>query len=190
MSTGRYSMMGKARRRMRRRSTTTIDPSRSRAACASTLDRAAPACRHPSTRPRGTGRCGTAGLVERQKPRVVEIGRDGDSLFTARGVEQLSQSDLVGVDRAMTDGPEMRHSEGRHRHVDQELQPVSSMVSSSARLAAYRKSLINVGRFEKRIRREGRPHGSGRWPASRADVRPGSADRGYRASQYRHQGVR
>jgi hypothetical protein len=81
--------------------------------------------------------------VKRQKSGVVEVGGDDDSPFTARGVEQLSvrgssQSDLVGVDRVMTDGPEMRHSEGRHRHVDQELQPVSSIVSSSARLAAYR----------------------------------------------------
>jgi hypothetical protein len=87
----------------------------------------------------------TAGLVQRQEPRVVEIRRDDDSLLPPRYVEQLgvrgsSQSHLMGVDGVMTDGPEMRDGLGRHRHVDQKLQPVSSMVSSSARLAAYRKA--------------------------------------------------
>jgi hypothetical protein len=47
--------------------------------------------------------------VERQKPRVVEICSDDDSLFTPRHVEKLgvggsSQADLVGVDSVMTGG--------------------------------------------------------------------------------------
>jgi hypothetical protein len=40
------------------------------------------------------------------------------------------------VDRIMTGSSQVWPSVGRHRHVDQELQPVSSMISSSARLAA------------------------------------------------------
>jgi hypothetical protein len=51
----RYSRMGKARRRMRRRSTTTIDPARSSAGVCVTRDRAARASPRRNTRPRGTG---------------------------------------------------------------------------------------------------------------------------------------
>ena len=41
-----------------------------------------------------------------------------------------------GVDRVMARGLKPRDGLRRHRHVDQELQPVRSIVSSSARLAA------------------------------------------------------
>jgi hypothetical protein len=58
--------------------------------------------------------------------------------------------DLVGMDCVMTDGPKMCDREGRHRHVNQELQPLSSTVSSSARLAAYR-SASSICRCEIRI---------------------------------------
>src|SRR5262249_21159541 len=62
-----------------------------------------------------------------------------------RCVEQLDvrgsgQSDLMGVDGVMTDDAEMGDSQRRHWDVVQELQPVRSMVSSSARLAAYRRA--------------------------------------------------
>jgi hypothetical protein len=48
----------------------------------------------------------------------------------------LREADARGVNRVMSDPLEVRHRLRGHRHVDQEPHPVSSMVSSSARLAA------------------------------------------------------
>lgn len=84
---------------------------------------------------------GTIGLVECNEARIVEIRSDDDSLLAPRHVEHLavsrsSESEIDGVDRIMTGSSQVWPSVGRHRHVDQELQPVSSMISSSARLAA------------------------------------------------------
>ena len=55
--------------------------------------------------------------MQRQKPRVVEIGGDDDARLAPRCVEQLAvrgsgQSDLMGVDGVMTDGPEMVTASG------------------------------------------------------------------------------
>ena len=84
---------------------------------------------------------GTIGLVECNEVRVVEIRSDDDPLLAPRHVEHLAvsrstESEIDGVDRIMTGSSQVWPSVGRHRHVDQELQPVSSMISSSARLAA------------------------------------------------------
>jgi len=84
---------------------------------------------------------GTVGLLERNKARIVQVGSNDDSFLTPGDCEQFvvrrpSESEIDGVDRIMTGSPEMRSSIGRHRHVDQKRQPVSSMISSSARLAA------------------------------------------------------
>jgi hypothetical protein len=84
---------------------------------------------------------GTVGVLKRNEAWVVEIGSNDDPLLTSSHGQQLvvrrpSESEIDGVDRIMTGSPKMRPSVGRHRHVDQELQPVSSMISSSARLAA------------------------------------------------------
>src|SRR5438034_2862595 len=79
--------------------------------------------------------------LQRNEARIVQVGSNDDSFLTPCDCEQfvvrrLSESEIDGVDRIMTGSPKMRPSIGRHRHVDQELQPVSSMISSSARLAA------------------------------------------------------
>lgn len=88
---------------------------------------------------------GTVGLLERKKAWLVEVGGNDDPLLAPRHPEQFvvrrpRQAEIDGVDRIMTGSPKMRPSVGRHRHVDQKLQPVSSMISSSARLAAYRRA--------------------------------------------------
>src|ERR671918_1024256 len=81
------------------------------------------------------------GLLKRYEAWVVEVGGNDDSLLTSCHGQQFairrpSESEIDGMDRIMTSSPKMRPSVGRHRHVDQELQLVSSMISSSARLAA------------------------------------------------------
>jgi len=88
----------------------------------------------------------TVGLVERQEPRVVEIDGDHDPIilpgsFEDFGVAGGRELDLGGVNSVVANGPEVFNRPRGHGHVDEELHPwISSMVSSSARLAAYRRA--------------------------------------------------
>ena len=100
--------------------------------------------KHLSVRVRASAEqddAGTVGLLQCNEARIVQVGSNDDSFLAPCDCEQFvvrrpSESEIDGVDRIMTGSPKMRPSIGRHRHVDQELQPVSSMISSSARLAA------------------------------------------------------
>jgi hypothetical protein len=93
--------------------------------------------------------------MQRQKPRIVEIGRDDDPLLTPRRVEQLdvrglSQSDLARMSCVMTDGPEVCGSERRHgmsiRDFNRQL---DGLVFRQT--CGVPQRLVNVGRFEIRI---------------------------------------
>src|SRR2546426_5318040 len=88
---------------------------------------------------------GAVGVLKRDEAWVVEVGGNDEPLLTPCHGQQFvvrrpSEPEIGGVDRIMTGGPKMRRSVGRHRHVDQKLQPLSSMISSSARLAAERRA--------------------------------------------------
>jgi hypothetical protein len=76
-----------------------------------------------------------------KKTRIVEVGGDDDSTFAARGGEDLlvgccGKSHGRGMSRAVPARLEVRDRQWSDRHVNEELQPASSIVSSSARLAA------------------------------------------------------
>ena len=84
-------------------------------------------------------------LLDRKQAGKVEIGGNDDSAFASSDFQKLAiagagEPNGVSVNGVVPGGPKVRHSFGRHRHVDQELQPTSSILSSSARLAAYRKA--------------------------------------------------
>jgi hypothetical protein len=54
----------------------------------------------------------------------------------------LEMEFLTEVRRVMAGRLEMGHGVGSQWHIDEKPQPVSSMVSSSARLAAYRRASV------------------------------------------------
>lgn len=79
--------------------------------------------------------------MERQEPRVVEIGGDDDTAFGPGFIEDLgvgsgAEAEVGGVDGVVALGLEMCRCLRCHRHIDGEFQPWISIVSSSARLAA------------------------------------------------------
>jgi hypothetical protein len=80
-------------------------------------------------------------LEQGEEARVVEIGGDDDAVFGPYSLEDFAvrlgaESDGGGVHGVVALGCEVCYCLWSHRHVDQELQPASSTVSSSARLAA------------------------------------------------------
>ena len=79
--------------------------------------------------------------LERQQPRIVEIGRHDHAVLRPSGIEDLaigrgSESDGGGVDSFMPGTPEVPYRIGCHRHVHEESHPPNSLTSSSSRLAA------------------------------------------------------
>ena len=79
--------------------------------------------------------------LEREQPRIVEIGRHDDAPLLPGRIEDLlirgsRESDRGGVDTLMPGAPKMRFRIRRHRHVHEKPHPLNSMTSSSARLAA------------------------------------------------------
>ena len=81
------------------------------------------------------------GTLESQQPRIVEVGRDNDACFAARSAEDLTIRDgrKSGVGRVggfVPETPQTFYRPRRDGHVDEKPHPLSSMTSSSARLAA------------------------------------------------------
>ena len=80
-------------------------------------------------------------VSENAVQRIVEVCRDHHSAFTPGHLEDLvigrpGKPDRRSVNRVVARCPKVGHGLAGHRHVDEESQPVSSMVWSSARLAA------------------------------------------------------
>ena len=85
------------------------------------------------------------GITAQDQPRIVEISRDDDSTVTPGSFDdlvigRLGKSDRGGMNRVVAGRPQVGNCVGGHRHVNEKPHPVSSIVSSSARLAAYRRA--------------------------------------------------
>ena len=83
----------------------------------------------------------SGGIGDNYQARIVEVCRDHHSAFTPGHLEDLvigrpGKPDRRRVNRVVARCPKVGHGLAGHRHVDEESQPVSSMVWSSARLAA------------------------------------------------------